>query len=210
MAASVLRVVIETGQKKVFASAIDFPGWCRSARSESAATDLLLGYRERYAQIASSAGVELPSEAHITVIQRVQGNATTDFGAPAIVAEIEQGTGSPEQNQTYGSLLLATWKSFDVVSSGAPSILRKGPRGGGRDSEGVVEHVNTVEQAYIGKLGIKGGREVADRRQLILDDITAGRSVHTAKEWPSLYAARRITWHVLDHLWEIQDRSTPK
>lgn len=28
-----------------------------------------------------------------------------------------------------------------------------------------------------------------------------------AKGWPARYAARRIAWHVLDHAWEIEDRS---
>ena len=27
------------------------------------------------------------------------------------------------------------------------------------------------------------------------------------KTWPRRYAARRIAWHVLDHAWEIEDRS---
>jgi hypothetical protein len=27
------------------------------------------------------------------------------------------------------------------------------------------------------------------------------------KSWPLRYAARRIGWHVLDHLWEIEDKS---
>jgi hypothetical protein len=27
--------------------------------------------------------------------------------------------------------------------------------------------------------------------------------------WTSRYAARRIAWHVLDHAWEIEDRSEP-
>ncbi|HET6213465.1 MAG TPA: hypothetical protein VFE14_11405, partial [Micromonosporaceae bacterium] len=25
--------------------------------------------------------------------------------------------------------------------------------------------------------------------------------------WPARYAARRIAWHVLDHAWEIEDKS---
>jgi hypothetical protein len=28
--------------------------------------------------------------------------------------------------------------------------------------------------------------------------------------WPPRYAARRIVWHVLDHAWEIEDRSVPE
>jgi hypothetical protein len=26
--------------------------------------------------------------------------------------------------------------------------------------------------------------------------------------WPARYAVRRIVWHVLDHLWEMQDRAS--
>ena len=29
------------------------------------------------------------------------------------------------------------------------------------------------------------------------------------KGWRPRYAARRIAWHVLDHAWEIEDRSDP-
>ena len=29
------------------------------------------------------------------------------------------------------------------------------------------------------------------------------------KGWPPRYAIRRITWHVLDHAWEMQDRADP-
>ncbi len=29
------------------------------------------------------------------------------------------------------------------------------------------------------------------------------------KGWPPRYAARRMAWHVLDHLWEIEDKSGP-
>jgi hypothetical protein len=25
--------------------------------------------------------------------------------------------------------------------------------------------------------------------------------------WPTTYAIRRFTWHVIDHIWEIEDRS---
>jgi hypothetical protein len=32
----------------------------------------------------------------------------------------------------------------------------------------------------------------------------------TEKGWPQPYAARRIAWHVLDHAWEIEDRTDPR
>ena len=28
------------------------------------------------------------------------------------------------------------------------------------------------------------------------------------RKWPPRYTIRRITWHVLDHAWEMQDRRT--
>jgi hypothetical protein len=28
-----------------------------------------------------------------------------------------------------------------------------------------------------------------------------------SKPWPARYAIRRIAWHVLDHAWEIEDKS---
>jgi hypothetical protein len=34
-----------------------------------------------------------------------------------------------------------------------------------------------------------------------------GSVVTPQKGWPLRYAARRIGWHVLDHLWEIEDKS---
>ena len=46
--------------------------------------------------------------------------------------------------------------------------------------------------------GIAVGMESASRR-----------SFASALEWPARYAARRIAWHVLDHAWEIEDRSDP-
>ena len=29
------------------------------------------------------------------------------------------------------------------------------------------------------------------------------------KGWPQRYAVRRIAWHALDHVWEMEDRSEP-
>ena len=35
-----------------------------------------------------------------------------------------------------------------------------------------------------------------------------GERLVEPKGWPQRYAAQRIAWHVLDHAWEMQDRST--
>jgi len=43
-------VTIERGAKRVFAAAIEWPGWCRSDRTEEAALQSLLAYGPRYAK----------------------------------------------------------------------------------------------------------------------------------------------------------------
>ena len=49
---AVVRVGLEAGAKWVFASALDWPGWCRRGRDEHAALDTLLNYADRYAAVA--------------------------------------------------------------------------------------------------------------------------------------------------------------
>ena len=81
-------VCIESGSRRVFASALEWPGWCRSARTEDEALEVLAGYASRYAPVTARAGVGLPSRAAegFEVVERLVGNTTTDFGAPAIAA----------------------------------------------------------------------------------------------------------------------------
>jgi len=105
---------------------------------------------------------------------------------------------------------------FDQVVGGAPAELRKGPRGGGRDRDAIVAHVIGAEGAYASKLGISlpapapgDLAAVAALREALLDVLrspSAGAPV-VQKGWPQRYGARRIAWHVLDHAWEIEDRS---
>jgi hypothetical protein len=97
----------------------------------------------------------------------------------------------------------------------APASLRKGPRGGGRDRDAIVEHVLGAETAYARKLGLRlqqpaAGDAVAVRehRNALVAGLRAGTKGVTERGWPARYAARRMAWHVLDHAWEIEDRST--
>ena len=50
-----IQVYLEVGQKKVFACAVDWPGWCRSAMDEERALAVLSAYAPRYAVIAAGA-----------------------------------------------------------------------------------------------------------------------------------------------------------
>ena len=104
------------------------------------------------------------------------------------------------------------------MAAAAPAQLRKGPRGGGRDTGQIVEHVLGAEAIYARKLGLVRDKTGADPAT---DAATAHRHAIAAalrdpsglvtppKGWPPRTAVRRLAWHVLDHLWEIEDKSEP-
>ena len=198
-----MRVYLEVGAKRVFACAEDWPGWCRSGRTEEAAIEALLSYADRYAAVTSGLSVDDP-----VVTDRVSGDATTDFGAPGKVPPCDVDALLPAH---WIDVLTASWALLDSVAASAPEALRKGPRGGGRDRDAVVQHVLNAEQSYARKIGVKH-REMAygDTAAIaaMRDDILATlRSGPVAPAWPPRYFVRRTAWHVLDHVWEIEDKS---
>jgi hypothetical protein len=212
------RVVVEVGSKRVFASAVDWPGWCRAAKTDQLALAALAAYASRYEAVPKAAGVPFPKSAgdSPSVIQRLPGTATTDYGAPDAVAAVESEPISKAEMDRMCALVAACWKVFDQVVKSAPAELRKGPRGGGRDRDQIVEHVLGAEVGYSPKLALKLGQPrpddraaVAAHREALLVAFRAGASGKPLREkgWPARYAARRIAWHSLDHAWEIEDRS---
>jgi hypothetical protein len=210
-------VALEVGSKRVFASAVDWPGWCRSAKSEELALDALAEYFSRYGAVARTAGVLLPKDAaDFRVGERVAGSATTDFGAPGSPVNSDAEPMTAAEMERMCSLVEATWKVFDLVVRKAPSSLRKGPRGGGRDRDAIVDHVLDAEAGYSSKLGLKLRKPSADRaavaahRQALLAAFRSGAGGKALREggWSARYAARRIAWHAMDHAWEIEDRSS--
>ena len=78
---------LEVGARRVFAGALDWPGWCRSGRDEESAVGALVEYAPRYARGVKRAagGFTAPKDpSALRVMERLKGNATTDFGAPGI------------------------------------------------------------------------------------------------------------------------------
>ncbi len=126
-----VKVYLEAGAKKVFACSLDWPGWCRSGKDEALALETLEAYADRYAIVAKRAKVPFKVGA-VDVVERLEGNATTDFGAPAMIASADHERLTPKQAERLAALLDASWKVFDDIVKGAPQSLRKGPRGGGR------------------------------------------------------------------------------
>ena len=210
-------VYLEVGSKRVFASALDWPGWTRAGKNEMAALEALAAYASRYAAVPKAAHIAF-SDAMPTfdVVERVKGNATTDFGAPGIQASGDIKPLTAAEAERICALLNASWKVFDAVAAKAPLELRKGPRGGGRDRDKIADHIVDAESAYATKLGLKLKTPSRDDtgavkawRKAILDGIqeSAGKSQTEEKRWPPRYVARRTAWHLLDHAWEIEDRS---
>jgi hypothetical protein len=210
-------VYLEVGKKRVFACSVDWPGWCRSGRDEESALEALADYTPRYAVVAKQAGKRFSSRAgdDLDVVERVPGSATTEFGAPGVVPVLDAEPLTPHAAGKAADLVVAAWAVLDRVARKSPAELRKGPRGGGRDRDKMLQHVISAEAAYARKLDVKHkepklGDTAAVRA--LHDDIVAvlraARSGDPVREkgWPPRYAARRIAWHVLDHAWEMEDR----
>src|SRR5215207_9571278 len=108
-------VYLEIGKKRVFAGAVDWPGWCRSAQNEESALQALVDYGPRYARIlrATQLGFKSPTEpSAFSVVERLEGNATTDFGAPALAPSVDAEPVHEKELQRFESILKACWKAF--------------------------------------------------------------------------------------------------
>jgi hypothetical protein len=104
---------------------------------------------------------------------------------------------------------------LEEVVATSPATLRKGPRGAGRDRDGIRRHVIEAERAYARKIGVRHKPfEMNDTSafQAMRDEIAAVLSKPSAGEplvaggWYASYAVSRMAWHVVDHMWEIEDR----
>jgi hypothetical protein len=202
-----LRVMIETGSTKVFATALDWPGWSRSAKHEMDAVERLMEYQPRYAPVVRHAGVSFGRAFTPVVVEHVVGDASTDFGVPGRQSATDGESITKTERTRLVAIMRASWVTFDAVAANAHRELRKGPRGGGRDTDKIVAHIADAENGYKGKLGIRGLKGREEIRAAMVQAVLDGREPETPSQWTVRYAARRIAWHALDHAWEIQDRS---
>jgi hypothetical protein len=218
-------VYLEVGQKKIFAGALDWPGWCRSARDEGAALAALVEYAPRYARIFSRTTIDFvpPDDpAAFAIVERLAGNTTTDFGAPDVAPARDVEPFDEAARERCEAILAAIWRAFDrAVRAAEGKELRKGPRGGGRERDGIVRHVLGADAAYLRRLGQKFSQdeaaplddEVQRTREAIRAALAAGLRGEIPTQgprggvlWTPRYFVRRVAWHTVDHLWEIEDR----
>ena len=221
-------IYLEVGAKRVIAGAVEWPGWCRSARTEKDAVAALAAYADRYRTVVDPAvGTFKPPKdaSELTIVERLKGNATTDFGVPALGLPTDVAPIADAELERLARLVQAAWAAFDRAAKAARGReLRKGPRGGGRDLDKIVEHVTEAEKMYLVKLGARpptpaGGRALRseEQRAAIAAGLRArarGRPVAQPSAartlWTPRYFMRRAAWHVLDHAWEIEDRVAPR
>ncbi len=218
-------VYLEVGSKRVFAGAVDWPGWCRSGRDEATALEALLEYGPRYAAIMRSArlGFEAPTRVgDLRVVERLQGNATTDFGAPGVIPSADRASAGKADYARFEKVLRAGWRALDAARKRAEGkVLSKGPRGGGRELDAIVRHVVEADRSYLAGLGWKvRSSDRADpvdaTRKAIIDGLHASArgeipatGPRGGTRWPARYFVRRSAWHVIAHAWEIERRLLP-
>jgi hypothetical protein len=196
------RVYLEQGKNSVFAVSLDWPGWCRRAKTPDLALQALEDYRARYAKIVSVSF----DPGTLSVIGTTPGNVTTDFGAPDARGPWDDVSLTPKELSRQLSILQDCWNYFDDVVDHAPAVLRRGPRGGGRDRDAIADHVREAERHYCSRVGFRVAPRTPwdEQRDVVL---TTMRSVTQHAKWTTAYAIRRCAWHIVDHAWEIEDKS---
>jgi hypothetical protein len=192
-----IAVYVEVARRRTFACAVDWPGWCRSGKGPEVALEALAAYADRYRAVVP----RLPKRIDLEVVEELPGDATTDFGAPSKACSLDDRPLTAAQARTIADAVAASWQALDRVAAGAPATLRKGPRGGGRDRDAIVEHVADADAAYFRSVGLKQAT-----RDDFLGALRAARQAQSDGKWLWRYAARRIAWHALDHAWEIEDK----
>jgi hypothetical protein len=220
-----LAVYLEVGAKRTIAGALSWPGWCRVARDEAGALQALVEYAPRYERLLGAAGIAFAaptSPASLVVVERLAGGSGTDFGVPELSPADDMRAMNEEELRGAEHLLRACWQAFDAAAEAAKGkMLRVGPRGGGRDLDGMVDHVVSAERSYVARLGWRWGQpppeEPAERAQQVREaallalgaaarDELPKRGPRGGVIWTPRYFVRRAAWHVLDHAWELEDR----
>jgi hypothetical protein len=200
------------GTRRCFASALDFPGWARSARGEAAALDALESYRGRYSAVLERCGLRVPT-GRLVVDVTTPGDATTEFGAPSAIVDADRRRLTSADRTRLASVLDAAWLAFDEATAREVN-LATGPRGGGRSFTKLIGHVTDAEVAYARGLGLRvsatngDSEKIAALRGEIRALVVGERDPDRDAKWPLRYGVRRIAWHVLDHLFELEDRTT--
>lgn len=216
------RAYLETSPRWSYAVALDWPGWARHAKGREDPVAALLADGPRYRAVLAPAGIVFVPPTEVEVVAVLEGNSGTAWGVPSIIPEGDlQPPDEPEAGRLM-AILRAAWQAFDhAVIEAEGHRLATGPRGGGRDLDGIVRHCLEADQAYLSKLGArrpKTGTDdplrimaaVRERAVETFGDRLAGRAwrepSRTVERWPLRWYVRYVAWHTLVHTWEIEER----
>jgi hypothetical protein len=194
-------------------------------KDEAAALQALVDFGPRYAKLLAGTrlGFAAPKTvAELKVVERLKGNMTTDFGAPDMAPTADSRPVTEADLKRFEKLIAACWAGLVAAAQAAQGHpLRKGPRGGGRELAGILEHVLQSQAAYVRSLGWKftyaefqppeitaGALQaamVAGVRASARGEVPAV-GPRGGQRWSARYFVRRSTWHIVDHLNEIETR----
>jgi hypothetical protein len=218
-------VYLECGTKRMFAGALDWPGWCRQGPNETDALAALLAYGRKYSSILARTrlGFVAPKDvSRLVVVERLPGTATTDFGAPSVAPTVDHDRScDAAEVKRFEKILRAGWRALDqAVNSARGKTLATGPRGGGRSLDAIVTHVIGADAGYLSAVGWKAPKaaqpaaHLTATREAILAALEASatgripsRGPRGGVRWSARYFVRRVAWHVMAHVWEIERRA---
>ena len=225
-----LPIYLEVGPKRAIAGALDWPGWCVSGRDPQAAQAALRAAGPRYAALLTGTrlGFKAPKSLEaFEVVERLKGNATTDYGVPGLAPRADAAPATPADLRRFEKLLAAGWAGLQAAAGAAQGHeLTKGPRGGGRSREGILEHVLGAQTSYLTSFGWKLPGPLPPLTDLPAAITTLQAAAHDGlaaftrgeiapkgprggQRWSARYFVRRSLWHIVDHVWEIENRLPP-
>ncbi len=202
------------------AFALDWPGWSRGAKTSDVAVETLEGYRERYRPIAALAGIadEFDTAGPLEIVEEKVGTGSVDFWGISFSPSSTELDPMDEAKLERGiTLLRACWAFFDAAAARVSPEMRKGPRGGGRDRDGIIRHVFRVESLDFAKqVGLElpdgpilAGEELREYRADYVAGIrayNAGQIEKRMRSWNLPFLIRHSAFHTLDHAWEMEDK----
>ena len=180
----------------------------------------LRSYLPRYSQVAKLAELDAEFDAikNFKVVEQYPGTGSTDFwGISFAFSSIDKQGMSDDELQRELALMQACWAFFDDVRRRVSSEMQKGPRGGGRDRDRIVQHTLNTEQGWAKMIGVltpddamlTGEGLKAHRNaycQAIRDYHAQGKLAGKMAKWPLRYLIRHTAFHTLDHAWEMEDK----
>ena len=115
------------------------------------------------------------------------------------------------------TLLRACWAFFDGVAARVSPVMRKGPRGGGRDRDRIIRHtIRTESEDFAKQVGLRIPEEGAlspEALPLYREDYVEAMRAYNAGEverpmrsWTLPFLIRHSAFHTLDHAWEMEDK----